>query len=235
MYTVEQNVKLIKQNIFDICKSINKNVDDITVIAVTKTVDTERIRNAISCGITNLGENKVQELLSKYDEISDSIKWHLIGHLQTNKVKYIIDKVSLIHSVDSINLAREIDSRALKSNCVKDILIQVNVAQEDAKFGISLNEVDTFINEISNYSNIRIKGLMTIAPFYDEIEKARPIFRALKEKFEQLKQNKIKNVSMDFLSMGMTGDYKQAIQEGSNMVRIGTGIFGHRNYSNQEV
>jgi len=169
--------------------------------------------------------------MSKYENIESSVKWHLIGHLQTNKVKYIIDKVELIHSVDSTDLAREINKRAIQHNLVKDVLVQVNVAKEETKFGIAYEDIDGFIKEISQYPGIRIKGLMTIAPYAEDPEEVRPIFRKLREKFDMLKQAGIPNVEMRHLSMGMTNDYEVAIEEGSNMVRIGTGIFGKRNYN----
>ena len=185
---------------------------------------------AIKCGSRNIGENKVQEIMAKYENIEESVNWHLIGHLQTNKVKYIIDKVALIHSVDSIGLAEEINKRAEKAGLVKDVLVQVNVAQEETKFGIEYDDTDSFVERLSGLPGIRVKGLMTIAPYYDDAELARPVFRRLKEKFDMLAAAGIPNVDMKYLSMGMTNDYKVAIEEGSNMVRIGTGIFGARNY-----
>ncbi|HQE66825.1 MAG TPA: YggS family pyridoxal phosphate-dependent enzyme, partial [Bacillota bacterium] len=207
-----------------------KAPDSITIIAVTKTVDPDRMNYAIKCGIRNIGENKVQEIMAKYENIEENVNWHLIGHLQTNKVKYIIDKVALIHSVDSIGLAEEISKRAEKAGLVKDVLVQVNVAQEETKFGIEYDDTDSFVERLSGFSGIRVKGLMTIAPYYDDAELARPVFRQLKEKFDMLAAAGIPNINMKYLSMGMTNDYKVAIEEGSNMVRIGTGIFGARNY-----
>ncbi|HOS70691.1 MAG TPA: YggS family pyridoxal phosphate-dependent enzyme, partial [Bacillota bacterium] len=168
--------------------------------------------------------------MAKYENIEENVNWHLIGHLQTNKVKYIIDKVALIHSVDSIGLAEEISKRAEKAGLVKDVLVQVNVAQEETKFGIEYDDTDSFVERLSGFSGIRVKGLMTIAPYYDDAELARPVFRQLKEKFDMLAAAGIPNINMKYLSMGMTNDYKVAIEEGSNMVRIGTGIFGARNY-----
>lgn len=231
MSDIKDNIIAIKDNINMICNKNNLNKDDITLIAVTKTMSYENINYAIENGITDIGENKVQEVMDKYDLINSSVNWHLIGHLQTNKVKHIIDKVKLIHSVDSLALAEEINKRAAKLDKVQDILIQVNVALEATKFGISIDEVDSLINKISLFSNVRIKGLMTIAPLFDAVEKTRPIFRALKEKSDEIAKQNISRVEMNYLSMGMTGDYNIAIEEGSNMIRVGTGIFGKRNYN----
>jgi pyridoxal phosphate enzyme (YggS family) len=228
---INDNIKTISQNVRDICIRTGKDPDSITIIAVTKTVDTDRIKHAIDCGMENLGENKVQEIMAKYNLIEKNVKWHLIGHLQTNKVKYIIDKVALIHSVDSISLAEEISRRAEKAGIKMDVLIQINVAEEETKFGISYEEIDDFVQQLSKLSGIRVKGLMTIAPNFEDIELVRPVFRKLKEKFDLLAKADIPNVEMKYLSMGMTNDYKTAIEEGSNMVRIGTGIFGARNYN----
>ncbi len=231
MRDIKENIIAIKDNISMICSKNNLNENDITLIAVTKTMNCENINYAIENGITDIGENKVQEVMDKYDLINKNVDWHLIGHLQTNKVKYIINKVKLIHSVDSLSLAEEINKRAAKSGIIKDILIQVNVAMEDTKYGISTDEVDTLIDQISLFSNVRIQGLMTIAPLFNEVEKTRPIFRALREKKDEIIKRNIPNVEMNYLSMGMTGDYNIAIEEGSNMIRVGTGIFGKRNYN----
>jgi len=227
---IKNNIIAISRDISDICIKKGKAPDSITIIAVTKTVEPDRMNYAIKCGIRNIGENKVQEIMAKYEKIEENVNWHLIGHLQTNKVKYIIDKVALIHSVDSIGLAEEISKRAEKAGLVKDVLVQVNVAQEETKFGIEYDDTDSFVERLSGFSGIRVKGLMTIAPYYDDAELARPVFRQLKEKFDMLAAAGIPNVNMKYLSMGMTNDYKVAIEEGSNMVRIGTGIFGARNY-----
>jgi PLP dependent protein len=228
---IRDNIRTISQDIRDICMKAGKDPDSITLIAVTKTVDTDRINYAIGCGIQNIGENKVQEVMAKFDNIEKNVNWHLIGHLQTNKVKYIIDKVALIHSVDSISLAAEISRRSEKAGLVKDVLIQVNIAEEETKFGIEYDEIDSFIKQLSQFGGIKVKGLMTIAPYFEDTELVRPVFRQLKEKFDMLAEANIQNVEMKFLSMGMTHDYKLAIEEGSNMVRIGTGIFGVRNYN----
>jgi pyridoxal phosphate enzyme (YggS family) len=228
---IKDNIDSINRNIKDICAGMGQDPESITLIAVTKTIDQERINYAVNCGIQNIGENKVQEVMAKYENIEGNVNWHLIGHLQTNKVKYIIDKVALIHSVDSISLAEEISRRAEKAGLVKDVLIQVNVAGEETKFGISYDEIDSFIKQLSQLGGIRVKGLMTIAPYFEDTELVRPIFRQLREKFDMLTKVDIPDVEMKYLSMGMTSDYKLAIEEGSNMVRIGTGIFGTRNYN----
>lgn len=233
MQEIRDNIESVFRNIKDICVRTGKNPDGITVIAVTKTVSADRINYAVGCGIRNIGENKVQEIMAKYENIEENVKWHLIGHLQTNKVKYIIDKVELIHSVDSIGLAEEISKRALKAGLVKNILVQINVAREESKFGIGYDETDSFVRRLSELPGIRVKGLMTIAPYCEDVELVRPVFRQLKEKYDSLAKAGIANVEMKYLSMGMTNDYKVAIEEGSNMVRIGTGIFGARNYNIQ--
>lgn len=231
MSSISENIQTIRKEIEDICRQKNMDPKDITLIAVTKTIDVARIKDAIDAGIGHVGENKVQEILDKYDAIKDIANIHLIGHLQSNKVKYIIDKVKLIHSVDSMKLMDEIDKRAKKSGVIADILIQVNVAHEDTKFGIDIAEVDNYVEYASKLENIKVKGLMTIAPFLEDVEKTRPIFRALKEKFDELSSKEYSNVEMKYLSMGMTNDYKIALEEGSNMIRVGTGIFGKRVYN----
>lgn len=231
MDSIKNNIEAIKKDIEEICLKSGKNPDDITIIAVTKTVDTDRINYAADCGLTNLGENKVQEIMDKYEPVNKNVKWHLIGHLQTNKVKYIIDKVELIHSVDSVKLAEEISKKALKNNLIKEVLVQVNVAKEESKFGIDIEEVISFVKTISAFENIRIKGLMTIAPYDENPENVRPIFRLLRQKFDELAQMNIPNTDMKYLSMGMSNDYAVAIEEGANMIRIGTAIFGKRNYN----
>jgi len=218
-------------NIKDVCMRTGRDPDSVTLIAVTKTIDPDRINYALECGIRNIGENKVQELTAKYASVEKNVKWHLIRHLQTNKVKYIKDKVGHVHSVDSINLAREIDKRAENAGLVKDILVQVNVAQEETKYGIEYEEIDSFVEQLSMLRNISVKGLMTIAPYYEDMEMVRPVFRMLKEKYDMLAGANIPNVEMRHLSMGMTNDYEAAIEEGSNMIRIGTGIFGARSYN----
>lgn len=231
MDDIKHNIEYIKNDIERICQNLGRNPEDITLIAVSKTIDAARINFAVENGITDLGENKVQEIMDKYEEVSKNVNWHLIGHLQTNKVKYIIDKVKLVHSVDSLKLAEEISKRAAKSNLIKDVLVQVNVAMEETKFGISLDEVVDFVKSISVFDSIRIKGLMTIAPYNEDPEAVRPVFKQLKAKFDELARLEFPNTDMRFLSMGMSNDYAVALEEGANMIRIGTAIFGKRNYN----
>jgi PLP dependent protein len=227
----------IKENLQDVIEKAEKalleqgkTIDDIVLIGVTKTIDLDRINEAISLGIKDIGENKVQEIQDKYDGIEGSPRLHMIGHLQTNKVKYIVDKVDLIHSLDRASLAKEIQKRAEQHGLVKDVLIQVNVAEEDSKFGLKVEEVDDFAESLIEYPNLRVKGLMTIAPFEEDPEKTRYVFRTMKEIFERIKSKGYSNFDMEYLSMGMTNDYEIALEEGANMIRVGTGIFGKRNY-----
>ncbi|NLY71217.1 MAG: YggS family pyridoxal phosphate-dependent enzyme [Clostridiales bacterium] len=214
----------------NIAKINEKKPDNVLLVAVTKTRTAEEINRAIDCGITDIGENKVQEILEKYEYVKP-VRWHMIGHLQTNKVKYIIDKVSLIHSVDSLKLAKEINKRAANKGLTMDILIQVNVAEEDSKYGIKVEETEPLIKEIlNNFEHIRVRGLMTIAPFEENPENVRKYFRQLKSLFDSLATIKHERLDFKYLSMGMTNDYEVAIEEGSNLIRIGTAIFGERNY-----
>lgn len=204
---------------------------NVTLIAVSKTKPSSDIKALYDIGVRDFGENKVQELCDKYDELPKDIKWHLIGHLQTNKVKYIVDKVYLIHSVDSIHLAQQIENECEKKNVDVNILVQVNVAKEDTKFGLMAEDVMPMIESISKLPHIHIKGLMTIAPFVEDAEENRQVFSDLKKLSVDIRNKNIDNVSMDVLSMGMSGDYRVAIEEGSTMVRVGTSIFGERNYN----
>jgi len=228
----------IKENLDDIYSRIKvaaeksgRRAEDIKLIAVTKTVDIDRIKNVYDYGILDFGENRVQELLEKYDKLGQLCKWHLIGHLQTNKVKYIIDKVEMIHSVDSLQLAREIDTRAAKLGKKMNIFLQVNVSGEESKFGVNPNEVHEFVKIISEFGNISLRGMMTIAPYSHNAEDLRPIFNKLYNIYIDIKSKKLDNVCMDYLSMGMSNDFEVAIEEGANIIRIGTGIFGKRDYS----
>lgn len=232
MLELEQNIKNIRERIAKAAERSGRKEEDITLIAVTKTVNADIIQQAVDLGVSNIGENRVQEIEKKYDAIENTknIKWHLIGHLQSNKVKYIIDKVSLIHSVDNIKLAEEIEKRAKKVEKIADILIQVNVSGEASKFGICPDEVEHFIREISKMSHLRVRGLMTIAPYTQDQEEVRPFFRKLRQLSIDIKEKNYDNVSMDYLSMGMTGDFEVAIEEGANIVRIGTALFGQRSY-----
>ncbi|WP_352169734.1 YggS family pyridoxal phosphate-dependent enzyme [Proteiniborus sp. MB09-C3] len=220
----------MKEKVNSIMAKKGLSFDDIIMVAVTKTVDVDRINEAIELGVTDIGENKVQEIQDKYQKINSNVKWHMIGHLQSNKVKYIIDKVCMIHSLDRMSLAEEIQKRAEEHNISVDVLIQVNIAEEDSKFGLKKEEVIPFIESIRDFSRIRVKGLMTIAPYVENPEEVRFVFRDLKNLFEKIKELNIPNIDMKYLSMGMTNDYEIALEEGANIVRIGTGIFGKRLY-----
>ena len=218
----------IRENIEKIKNEIG---DSVTLVAVSKTKPVSAVQEAYDCGQRDFGENKVQELVDKIPQLPSDIRWHLIGHLQRNKVKYIVDKVSLIHSVDSLRLAEEIEKQAASRDITVNILVQVNISHEESKFGIDKEEVFELIRNISAMPHIRIKGLMTIAPFTEDPETVRPVFRELKNLSIDIKGLNIDNVSTDILSMGMSGDYMTAIDEGSTMMRVGTGIFGERNYN----
>jgi pyridoxal phosphate enzyme (YggS family) len=228
----------IRENIEEIIKRKNeaalrcgRNPEDITIIAVSKTVDGSRAREAVMGGLDNLGENRVQEIMNKYDELQDlPVKWHMIGHLQKNKVKYIIDKVELIHSVESIELAAEINKRASQHNIISNILIELNIGEEESKFGINENSVYDFVGSLEQFENIKVMGFMTVAPFCENPEDIRWVFKKMKEIFDKISAMNLKNTQMKYLSMGMTNDFEIAIEEGSNIVRIGTAVFGKRIY-----
>ncbi len=231
MNDISNNVSDIKRKIETAAKVSGRNYEDILFLGVTKTVDVERIKILMDCGVKSLGENRVQELISKYELIGNDAKWHLIGNLQTNKVKYIIDKVELIHSVDSLKLAAEIDKQAKKIDKTVDILVEVNIAGEASKHGIEPSKVLDLIENISYFDNICVKGLMTVAPFVENPEENRKYFNQMRKIFVDIKSQNVDNIDMAYLSMGMTNDYEIAIEEGANIVRIGTGIFGKRNYN----
>ncbi len=222
---VDKNLSVIQKNIEDACKRTGRDPKDVTILAVTKTVSPEEINRAIELGVTNIGENRVQELLSKYDAVDSRAVWHLIGSLQKNKVKYIADKVSMIHSVESYSLAEEINRRCEKISKVMDVLIEVNVSGEETKSGISPEEVVTFAEKISKFSNIRLRGLMTMAPLGANDDVLHEIFSNLYKISVDISAKKLDNVTMDCLSMGMSGDYVIAVEENSTMVRIGRGLF----------
>lgn len=228
---VKENLSYVEEQIAKACNKAGRNREEVTLIAVSKTKPVSLIDEAIDYGIREFGENKVQEIMDKYDTVKTPVNWHMIGHLQRNKVKYIVDKVCLIHSVDSYRLAETIDKEAAKKGVICDILIEVNIAKEDTKYGVMENEVVPLIEQISKLSNIRIKGLMTIAPFVENSEKNRAHFRNLRNLYVDIKTKNIDNVDMKILSMGMTNDYEVAIEEGATMVRVGTGIFGERDYT----
>ena len=219
------NIENVKQNIEQACLRSGRNPKDVTLIAVSKTKPNEMLMDAYNAGMRTFGENYVQELVSKIDTLPDDIEWHMIGHLQTNKVKYIVGKVAMIHSVDSLKLAREISKEAVKRSVTADILIEVNVALEENKFGIET------VTEIAKLPGLNIRGLMTSAPYVSNPEDNRKYFRDLKQLCVDINSKNIDNIHMDVLSMGMTNDYITAVEEGATMVRVGTAIFGARNYN----
>ncbi len=229
---LKDNLREVKANIAAACAKAGRNTDDVTLIAVSKTKPVSMLEEIYAEGVRTFGENKVQELTEKYEELPKDIKWHMIGHLQRNKVKYIVDKVALIHSVDSYRLAEEINIQAKKHQVTVPVLIEVNVAGEDTKFGVRPEETLQLVEEIASLENVRIQGLMTIAPFVDDPEENRVHFRRLKQLSVDIASKNIDNVHMEILSMGMTNDYMVAVEEGATMVRVGTGIFGARNYAN---
>lgn len=225
-----ENVNQVKENIKTACSACGRNPEEVTLIAVSKTKPVSLLEDAYATGCRDFGENKVQELCDKYEVMEHDIKWHMIGHLQTNKVKYLIGKTTLIHSVDSYKLACEIEKQAAKHDCIMDVLIEVNIAQEESKFGLADDEVLALVRNIALLPHIRIKGLMTVAPYVEDPEENRLYFRKIKQLSVDIDNQNIDNVSMNVLSMGMTGDYMVAIEEGATIVRVGTGIFGERNY-----
>lgn len=233
--SIRENIDDIVKRIENTCKKVGRNPNDITVIAVSKTVESERAREAVEAGINNLGENRVQELVKKYDELKDlDIKWHMIGHLQKNKVKYIIDKTVLIHSVESLSLAEEINKRAEKNNLIANVLVELNIGEEDSKFGIKEESVYDFILSLEKFENLRVVGLMTVAPFCENPEDVRWVFKKMKNIYDEISTMNLRNTEMKYLSMGMTNDFEIAIEEGSNIIRIGTAIFGARKYKEEE-
>ena len=228
---IQMNLNEVEQNIITACEKSGRNREEITLIAVSKTKPVSLLEEAYGAGVRNFGENKVQEMCEKYELMEKDIKWHMIGHLQTNKVKYLIGKTALIHSVDSYKLACEIEKQAAKHDCIMDVLIEVNIAEEESKFGLAEDEVIHMVKQIAELPHVRIKGLMTVAPYVVDSEENRPFFRKIKQLSVDIDNQNIDNVSMNILSMGMTGDYMVAIEEGATMVRVGTGIFGERNYN----
>lgn len=230
--SIKENYELIFDRVNEAAKRSGRNPEEITLMAVTKTHPASELNEVIDAGATDIGENRVQEILEKYDSVKP-VRWHLIGHLQTNKVKNIIDKVVMIHSVDSLHLAEEIDKRAKAHGIKMDVLIEINSAMEESKSGISADELKELVAQIvSNCSNIRICGIMCIPPIATEPEDARPYFREAKKRFDEMKTwaHPKENFNPTVLSMGMSGDFEVAIEEGSTIVRVGSSIFGPRNY-----
>lgn len=216
------------------CKRAGRNPEEVTLIAVSKTMPVEALREAMACGMKEFGENRPQELRDKQAEITEPLHWHMIGSLQTNKLKYVIGKTVLIHSVDSVRLAEAIDEMSEKKDLVTDILLEINIAGEASKHGIAPEELEGLVREIAKLNYVKIRGLMTVAPYTDIPEENRVYFRKMKQLMVDINSKNIDNVYMDMLSMGMTGDYEIAIEEGATLVRVGTGIFGHRVYLPKE-
>jgi pyridoxal phosphate enzyme (YggS family) len=229
---IKENIAIVEDNIRKACEKAGRDRSEVTLIAVSKTKPVSDIRQAMECGITVFGENKVQEIRDKTAEIKEPLSWHMIGHLQANKVKYLPGVACMIHSVDNVKLAQEIEKQAAKHDLVMDVLIEVNMAHEDTKFGLSPEEVIPFVKEISSFDHLNIRGLMTIAPYTEDPESNREYFKGLRLLKDEINALAIPRVKMDCLSMGMTGDYQVAIEEGATFVRVGTGIFGERNYAN---
>ncbi len=229
---IKDNLEFVEKKICEACEKAGRDRSEVTLIAVSKTKPVSDIRQAMDCGIRVFGENKVQEIRDKHEVITEDVDWHMIGHLQANKVKYLPGIVKMIHSVDNEKLALEIEKQFAKAGIVADVLIEVNMAGEDTKFGLAPDEVMDFVKTISSLEHLKIRGLMTIAPYTDDPESNRVYFKGLRELKDKINAANIQGVKMDTLSMGMTGDYQVAIEEGATFVRVGTGIFGKRDYSN---
>lgn len=227
---LKENLENVQKNIEDAIHRSGRDQKDVVLIAVSKTKPVEMIREVYDLGIRDFGENKVQELTEKYDKLPGDIRWHLIGHLQTNKVKYIIDKAYMIHSVDSLKLAAEISREAVKHSLTANILIEVNISGEESKFGVAPSELEEMIRKAAALPGISVRGLMTVAPYVVDSEENRAIFVKMKQLAVDITRKNIDNVSMDHLSMGMSGDYNVAVEEGATYIRVGTSIFGERNY-----
>lgn len=227
---LKDQLQEVEKRIQAACDRAGRKREEVTLIAVSKTKPVETLQEAYDLGVRIFGENKVQELTAKYEALPKDIHWHMIGHLQTNKVKYIIDKAELIHSVDSLKLVETIEKEAAKHDLIADILVEVNVAEEESKFGMKMEEVIPFVEKVSAFPHVRVRGLMTIAPFVEDPEENRSIFADLHKLYIDIKKKNHDNDTVSVLSMGMTNDYEVAIEEGATMVRVGTGIFGARNY-----
>lgn len=230
--SITQNIEEIRGRMAQAAVRSGRKPEDVLLIAVTKLHEPDEIEEAIAAGITDIAENKVQEIQKKFDQIHSPVNWHLIGHLQTNKVKYIIDKVVMIHSVDSVHLAQEIDKRAAAAGKTMDVLLQVNAAHEESKFGLDPKDVPQVFREIlDSCPNVKIRGLMHIAPWSEDPEEIRPYFKEVKDLFDTLAAVEHPNADFKYLSMGMSHDFETAIEEGANIIRVGTSIFGERDYS----
>ena len=227
---VVENLKKVEEKIQQACEKSGRSRSEVTLIAVSKTKPIEMMQEAMETGVNIFGENKVQEIVKKEVELPKDVEWHLIGHLQRNKVRQIAGKVKRIHSVDSLRLAEQIQKEYEKIGEIADILLEVNVAREESKYGLMPEKTEAVIREIANFPNIKVHGLMTIAPFVEDPEKNRIHFQNLRKLLVDINAKNIDNISMDELSMGMTGDYEVAIEEGATYIRVGTGIFGSRQY-----
>ena len=230
---LKENLEAVEKRVEEACMRAGRKREEVTLIAVSKTKPVPALREIMDCGIVDFGENKVQEMCGKMEEITEPLRWHLIGHLQRNKVKYIVDKAYMIHSVDSLRLAQEIQKEAEKQDVICQVLIEINIGGEESKDGIPRKEAIPLIREIAQLSRVQVKGLMTIAPPVAQPEDARGYFKEMRELFEAVKAEQIPGVEMKELSMGMTGDFEVAIEEGATMVRVGTAIFGERQYAAQ--
>lgn len=228
---IGENIAEVKRQICEACRKTGRPAEDVTLIAVSKTRPLSDLKEAYAAGIRDFGENKVQELMDKYESMPKDTRFHMIGHLQRNKVKYLVGKVFLIHSVDSMRLAEEISKEACKQHTVVNILVEVNVAEEESKFGTTVDDAIELVTQIARLEGICVKGLMTIAPYVEDSEENRQHFVNLRQLAVDIRNKNIDNVSMEILSMGMTGDYVVAVEEGATYVRVGTGIFGNRNYA----
>lgn len=226
--SIAENIIEIKEKISNSAKISGRNLDDIKIIAVTKTIDITRIREVIDNKLTNLGENKVQELIKKVDNIKRDCKWHLIGHLQSNKINQILGKVELIHSIDSNVLLEELNKKSKINNITSNILIQLNISKEESKYGFDKNDLNNILDSFDKYPNLVLKGFMTMAPYVSDEKLLRDVFSQMKIIYENIKKYNSQNIQIEHLSMGMSNDYGIAVEEGSNMVRIGTAIFGDR-------
>ena len=225
---IKENLEEVREKIRQACQRSGRREEDVTLISVSKTKPLEMLREAYEAGSMDFGENRVQEIMEKYGQMQEDVRWHMIGHLQKNKVRQVIDKAVLIHSVDTVELAEQIEKDAAKRDLTVDILLEVNVAEEESKFGFRTEEVEAAVMKIKEFPHVHIKGLMTIAPFVSNSEDNREVFKKLYQLYVDIRSKNIDNVNMSVLSMGMTGDYEVAVEEGATMIRVGTGIFGAR-------
>ncbi len=230
---LKENLQSVEKTIQAACDKSRRTRSDVTLIAVSKTKPVEMLQEIYDAGVRDFGENKVQEICEKYDKLPNDIRWHMIGHLQRNKVKYIIDKVCMIHSVDSYRLAEEINIQAKKHQLVMPVLLEINIAKEQTKFGVTKEDAILLAEEMAHLTNLKVEGLMAVAPYVENAEDNRKYFQEIRQLAVDIQHKNIDNIDMHVLSIGMTGDYVVAIEEGASMVRVGTGIFGSRNYGRQ--